>query len=84
MARTKTKKALLKAERAGIWSNVNQRRTNEDYSAISQHERVTPTKRQQLNKIKHKERIFHDGAPFLLGNFGDVRFLSSHCIDVAA
>ena len=65
MARTKTKKILLKAERSGVWSSVNNRRSNEDYGAISQHVRVTPSKQQKLNKIKHKERITYDGAPFL-------------------
>lgn len=69
MARTKTQKALLKAERSGMWSEVNKRRINEDYGAISQHVRVTPSKREQLNKIKHKERIFPDGAPFVCGEF---------------
>ncbi|WP_229521487.1 hypothetical protein [Paenibacillus monticola] len=69
MARTKTRKALLKAERSGMWSEVNNRRINKDYGAISQHVRVTPSKREQLNKIKHKERIFHDGAPFVCDGF---------------
>lgn len=65
MARTKTKKVLLKAERAGTWCSANNRRSNVDYGAISQHVRITPSKQQQLNKIKHKERITNDGAPFL-------------------
>ncbi|XMB25276.1 hypothetical protein PaeBR_15515 [Paenibacillus sp. BR2-3] len=67
MARTKTQKALLKAERSGAWCSANNRRTNGDYGAISQHVRVTPSKQQQMNKIKHKERISTDGAPFLWG-----------------
>ncbi|MFC6651276.1 hypothetical protein ACFTAO_19215 [Paenibacillus rhizoplanae] len=64
MARTRTQKALLKAERSGTWVAERNRRLNQDYGAISQHVRVTPGKREQLNKVKHKERIFHDGAPF--------------------
>lgn len=64
MARTKTQKALLRAERSGTWCAARNRRMNEDYSAISQHVRVTPGKQQQLNKVKHKERIFRDDAPF--------------------
>ncbi|MDQ0195596.1 hypothetical protein J2T20_003988 [Paenibacillus wynnii] len=69
MARTKTKKVLLKAERSGTWCSANNRRSNGDYGAISQHVRITPSKKQQLNKIKHKERITYDGAPFLWGFF---------------
>lgn len=65
MARTKTQKALRKAERAGIWSAVSMRKTNEDYGALSQHVRVKPTKQEQLNKVKHRKRIGDDGA-FLL------------------
>lgn len=64
MARTRTQKALRKAERTGTWCAERNRRINGDYGSISQHERVTPGKRQQLNKVKHKERIFQDGAPF--------------------
>lgn len=37
MARTKTQKSLRKAERAGTWSAVSMRKTNEDYSSLSQH-----------------------------------------------
>lgn len=66
MARTKTQKALLQAERSGIWCPEKNRRSNQDFGAISQHVRVTPGKRQQLNKVKHKERIFQDGAPFYM------------------
>jgi hypothetical protein len=66
MARTKTQKALQQAERAGTWCAANNRRSGEDYAAISQHVRITPSKKQQLNKVKHKERIFQDGAPFHL------------------
>lgn len=66
MARTKTQKALLKAERSGTWVAEKNRRTGLDYSAISQHVRVTPSKQQKLHKVKHKERIFQDGAPFHL------------------
>lgn len=65
MARTKTQKSLRKAERAGTWSAVSMRKTNEDYSSLSQHVRVKPTKQEQLNKIKHRKRIGDDGA-FLL------------------
>ncbi|UQZ36428.1 hypothetical protein C2I18_24580 [Paenibacillus sp. PK3_47] len=64
MARTKTQKALQKAERSGTWCAAMNRRSNEDYGAISQHVRITPGKVQKLNKVKHKERIFQDGAPF--------------------
>lgn len=66
MSRTRTQKKLLQAQRAGSWCAENNRRVNKHYSEISQHVRVTPSKQQQLNKVKHKERIFHDGAPFLL------------------
>ncbi|MEK5396637.1 hypothetical protein CA600_01715 [Paenibacillus sp. VTT E-133280] len=66
MARTKTQKALLKAERSGIWCAAQSRRSNRDYSAISQHVRLMPSKQQQLNKNKYKERIFQDDAPFCL------------------
>lgn len=64
MARTKTQKALLQAERSGTWCAARNRRVNEDYSAISQHVRVASSKQQKLNKVKHKERIFRDDAPF--------------------
>ncbi|WNS45645.1 hypothetical protein [Paenibacillus sp. MMS20-IR301] len=64
MARTRTQKVLLQAERSGTWCAERNRRVNGDYGAISQHVRKTPGKREQLNKIKHKERIFQDGAPF--------------------
>jgi len=72
MARTKTKKVLLKAERSGAWCSANNRRSNTDYGALSQHVRIMPSKQQQLNKIKHKERITNDGAPFLC-RFLDLR-----------
>ncbi|AIQ52436.1 hypothetical protein [Paenibacillus sp. FSL R7-0331] len=64
MARTKTQKALRQAERTGTWCAEKNRRAASDYGAISQHVRVIPDKREKLNKIKHKERIFQDGAPF--------------------
>ncbi|OKP95939.1 hypothetical protein [Paenibacillus sp. P46E] len=64
MARTKTQKALLRAERSGTWCAERNRRQNDQYGVISQHVRVTPSKQQKLNKVKHKERIFQDGAPF--------------------
>lgn len=66
MARTKTQKAIRKAERAGSWCTANMRKTNEDYGAISQHVRVKPTKQEQLHKLKHKKRIGDDGAFFYL------------------
>ncbi|MNW58038.1 hypothetical protein D3C74_358790 [compost metagenome] len=66
MARTKTQKALLKAERSGTWCAERNRRLNDHYGAISQHVRVNPSKQQKLNKVKHKERIFQDSAPFHL------------------
>ncbi|MGN7763747.1 hypothetical protein [Paenibacillus sp. 22594] len=65
MARTKTQKALLRAERSGTWCAERNRRQNDQYGVISQHVRVTPSKQQKLNKVKHKERIFQDGAPFV-------------------
>ncbi|SET34053.1 hypothetical protein [Paenibacillus sp. NFR01] len=66
MARTKTQKAIRKADLSGLRCPEQNRRSNEDFGAISQHTRLTPTKRQQLNKMKHKERIYNeDGAPFL-------------------
>lgn len=66
MARTKTQKALRKAERLGTWCAEQSRRTNHQYGAISQHVRITSNKREQLNKNKHKEQIFRDDAPFIL------------------
>ncbi|EHB59645.1 hypothetical protein [Paenibacillus lactis] len=70
MARTKTQKALRKAERAGTWSAVMMRKTNEDFGALSQHVRVKPGRQEQLNKIKHKKRIGDDGAFFFIGPAG--------------
>ncbi|MDP4097998.1 hypothetical protein OIN60_14660 [Paenibacillus sp. P96] len=67
MARTKTQKAITKAERAGKRSFADNRRTNEQYGALSQHERTTPTKLEKLHKIKHKKRIGDDGAFFIFG-----------------
>lgn len=64
MARTQTQKDLRKAARSGGRSPADNRRLNEHYSAISQHVRVTPSKSQQLNKLKYKERIYMDDAPF--------------------
>lgn len=68
MARTKTQKALRKAERAGMWCQASMRKTNKDYGELSQHVRVKPTKQEQLQKVKHKKRIGDDGA-FFVGNF---------------
>ncbi|ANA79574.1 YqkK [Paenibacillus vortex V453] len=65
MARTKTQKALRQAERAGTWSAAMMRKTNEDYSSLSQHVRVKPTKQEQLHKVKHRKRIGDDGAFFV-------------------
>lgn len=67
MARSKTQKAIRKAERQGAWCYAYNRRSNEDYSAVSQHVRLTPTKQQKLNKVKHRKRI-GDDALFLLFN----------------
>lgn len=64
MARTKTQKTIRKADRAGSWCAANMRKTNEDYSALSQHVRMKPTKQGQLQKMKHKKRIGDDGAFF--------------------
>ncbi|MDH6426921.1 hypothetical protein BSK62_08285 [Paenibacillus odorifer] len=66
MARTKTQKALRKAERSGTWCAAQSRRLNSDYGAISQHVRLTPSKQEQLNKNRYKGQIFQDDAPFLL------------------
>lgn len=68
MARTKTQKALRKAERAGIWCPEGLRKTNKDYGALSQHVRVKPAKQEQLYKIKHKKRLRDEDA-FLLRFF---------------
>ena len=68
MARSKTQKAIRKAERQGAWCYAFNRRSNEDYSAVSQHVRVTPTKQQQLNKVKHRKRIGDDALIFLSKN----------------
>lgn len=65
MARTKTQKAIRKAERAGNWCAANLRKTNDDYGALSQHVRILPTKQEQLQKNKHKKRIGDDGAFFI-------------------
>lgn len=56
MARTKTQKALRKAERSGAWCAAQSRRLNSDYGAISQHVRLTPSKQEQLNKNRYKGR----------------------------
>ncbi|GAB6927328.1 hypothetical protein JCM10914A_13110 [Paenibacillus sp. JCM 10914] len=64
MARTRTQKALRKAERAGTWTDVLLRKTNADYGAMSQHVRVKPSKHEQLNKVKHRKRVGDDGAFF--------------------
>lgn len=65
MARTKTQKAIRKANRAGNWCAANMRRTNDDFGSLSQHVRVMPTKQEQLHKNKHKKRIGDDGAFFI-------------------
>lgn len=69
MARTKSRKALLQAQRQGGWSPVMNRRTNGDYADISQHVRVKPDKQAQLNKAMRKERITYDDAPFCCPDF---------------
>ncbi|MFB5761841.1 hypothetical protein [Paenibacillus medicaginis] len=67
MARTKTQKAITQAERAGKRSFADNRKTNDQYGALSQHVRTTPTKLEKLHKIKHKKRIGDDGAFFRFG-----------------
>lgn len=64
MARTKTQKALMKAQRTGTRCPEQNRRTNGDYGAVSQHVRIMPGKREKLNKIRQKERVSWDNAPF--------------------
>ncbi|NMO97952.1 hypothetical protein [Paenibacillus lemnae] len=65
MARTRTQKALRKAERAGTWCASGMRRTNEDFGALSQHVRIKPGKQEILQKVKHKKRIGNDDAFFV-------------------
>lgn len=66
MARTQAKKAAQKAARAGRRSPDQNRKTNEQFGAISQHVRVRPGKRELLAKEKRKERIAYDDAPFIV------------------
>jgi len=75
MARTKTQKALRKAERSGTWSFAHERKTNVDYAAMSQHVRVKPAKKEKLNKLKHSKRIGDDGAFFICLEFEAIH----HC-----
>lgn len=65
MARTQTQKAIRKAKRSGSWIPEYNRKANEDYAAISQHTRLTSTKQERLQKVKHKKHIIHDDASFL-------------------
>ncbi len=65
MTRTQTQKAIRKAKRSGSWIPEYSRRANEDYAAISQHTRMTSTKQERLQKVKHKKHITHDDASFL-------------------
>lgn len=65
MARTQTQKAIRKAKRSGSWVPEYNRKANEDYAAISQHTRLTSTKQERLQKVKHKKHIIHDDASFL-------------------
>ncbi|MFD1989296.1 hypothetical protein ACFSGI_04955 [Paenibacillus nicotianae] len=65
MARTQTQKAIRKATRSGSWIPEYNRKANEDYAAISQHTRLTSTKQERLQKVKHKKHIIHDDASFL-------------------
>ncbi|WP_366293940.1 hypothetical protein [Paenibacillus sp. AN1007] len=70
MARTQTQKALRKAARSGQWCPEQSRRVNGDYGAVSQHVRLTPTKQEKLQKVKHKKQIIQDGGAsfyFILG-----------------
>ncbi|PYE49612.1 hypothetical protein DFQ00_105116 [Paenibacillus barcinonensis] len=62
MARTQTQKALRKAARSGQWCPEQSRRINGDYGALSQHVRLTPTKQEKLQKVKHKKQIIRDGG----------------------
>ena len=69
MARTQTQKALRKAARSGQWTSEQSRRVNGDYGALSQHVRLTPTKQEKLQKVKHKKQIIQDGgASFILSS----------------
>ena len=79
MARTKTQKAIRKADRAGSWCAANMRKTNEDYSAVSQHVRVKPTKQGQLQKMKHKKRIGDDGAFFISAFLLNAHYMDRLC-----
>lgn len=65
MARTQTQKAIRKATRSGSWIPEYNRKANENYAAISQHTRLTSTKQERLQKVKHKKHIIHDDASFL-------------------
>ncbi|MDP9701827.1 hypothetical protein J2T16_004783 [Paenibacillus intestini] len=62
MARTQTQKALRNAERSGQWTPEQSRRVNGNYGALSQHVRLTPTKNEKLQKVKHKKQIIQDGG----------------------
>ncbi|MGO4528761.1 hypothetical protein AB4Z30_06740 [Paenibacillus sp. 2TAF8] len=62
MARTQTQKALRKASRSGLWTPEQSRRVNGDYGVLSQHVRLTPTKQEKLQKVKHKKQIIQDGG----------------------
>lgn len=65
MARTQTQKAIRKAKRNGSYIPALSRKSNTDYADISQHTRITLTKQERLQKVKHKKHITHDDASFL-------------------
>ncbi len=65
MTRTKTQKAVRKAQRSGNLTPDFGRKMNETYAAISQHTRIKPGKQEKLQKLKHKKHILRDDASFL-------------------
>ncbi|ANF97930.1 hypothetical protein [Paenibacillus bovis] len=66
MARTQTQKAIRKALRSGSIAPTLERRSNQEYAAISQHTRITPSKQERMQKIKHKKQILRDDASFFM------------------
>ncbi|WP_046213484.1 hypothetical protein [Paenibacillus wulumuqiensis] len=66
MARTQTQKAIRKALRSGSVAPTLERRSNQEFAAISQHTRITPSKQERMQKIKHKKRILRDDASFFM------------------
>ncbi len=75
MTRTRTQKAVRKAQRSGKLAPDFGRKTNDAYSAISQHTRITPNKHEKLQKLKHKKRSLRDDASFFIVYFYRVAVL---------